>query len=578
MITYDVIIVGSGAGGGMFAKVLTEAGARVLLIEAGGHNMDHDIRHHQWPWELPCRNVYQFDKDYTVRLPTKEYVAGEGVQDQLTLFDGDAHHIYYNHHFWAMRRDWKYTFPQDKPYRWVRARALGGKTNCWDAGAGRWGPIEFKPASYDGHDVDWPISYEEMAPWYTQTEKLIGVSGGPDTHAESSPTGAWLPPLPPLCGEAKVATAAWEKFGLQAYGAPKAAISRPHQGRPKCHFCGACHYGCDSGSKFTTVGVLLPPALSTGRLTLRMNTIVREVLMAKDGRVRGVSYIDRYTRREGEACGRIVVLCASAIETARLMLISKSSLFSNGLANSSGQVGRNLVENIFAEIGGYFPEFQNRKVENTDGWGTGYQIAPFTNVDEKSRSKKFIRRHSLDIDSGFPMGAGGSHNRYLFGKEYKQDVRRWYGSGIEVSGQGEGIHNPNNFIELDPEVKDAWGIPAVRIQLTWGENEQNMVEGITEWGVKLIEAAGGVVTSWSASPSVPGASIHEQGTCRMGNDPKKFVTNRWGQCHDVKNLFIGDGALHPSCAIGDPTLTILALSMRNASRLAELLKRKDLSL
>ncbi|MGH9326556.1 MAG: GMC oxidoreductase [Terriglobia bacterium] len=578
MTAYDAIIVGSGAGGGMYAKVLTEAGARVLLIDAGGHNIDHDIRHHQWPWELPYRNVYQVDKEYAVRLATKEYVVGKGIQDHVTIFDGDAHHTYYNHHFWAMRRDWKYTFPDGKPYRWVRVKALGGKTNCWDAGSARWGPLEFKPASYDGYDVDWPMDYAEMAPWYTKTERLIGVSGGPETRSVHSPTGAWLPPLPPRCGEAKVASAAWDKFRLFAYGEPKAAISRDYRGRPACHYCGPCHWGCDSGSKFTTIGVLLPPALATGRLTIRMNTIVREILVEKDGMARGVSWVDRYTRQEGEAYGRIIVVCASAIETARLMLISKSSLFPDGLANSSGQVGRNLVENIVGSAHGYFPDFQNREVVNNDGWGGGYQIAPFVNVDEKSRSTKFLRRYRLSIRSGFGMGAGGGRGGYLFGEAYKRDVRRWYGSGISVSGQGEGIRNPNNYIDLDPEVKDAWGMPAARVQLTWGENEQKMIEDMTAWGARLIEAAGGVVKGWSASPSIPGQSIHEQGTCRMGNDPKKFVTNPWGQCHDVKNLFIGDGALDPTCAIGDPTLTILAMSMRNASHLAGLVRRKELRL
>lgn len=566
---YDVIVVGSGAGGGMYAKVLTESGAKVLLLDAGSHQIDRDIRHHQWPWELPQRNSYFGDPEYTVRLETKQYQVGAGIRQQVHTFDGSAHESYYNDHFWAKRRDWKYTFPKDKPYRWVRVRALGGKTNCWDAGAARWGPRDFKPASYDGYDVDWPLDYAEIAPWYTKTEELIGVSAGPESRSEHCPTGSWLPPIAPKCGEVRLGAAAAKNFGFFTFMSPKAAITRNHRGRPACHYCGPCSWGCDSGSKFTTVGVLLPPALATGLLTIRMNAIVRSVLTGSDGLARGVSFVDRYTYREEEAYGRVVVLAASAIETARLLLNSN-------LANSSGQVGRNLVENISASVSGRFDDFRNRPVTNDDAWGgSSLMIAPFVNVDENSRSKKYIRRHALTLHSGFTRG-GGSVGGYLFGEPFKRDVREWYGTSISVAGQGEGIWSANNFVEIDPEVKDAWGIPSARIQLTFGENEQKMVEDITEWGVKLIEAAGGKVTGWSASPTIPGGSIHEQGTCRMGDNAKNFVTNRWGQCHDVKNLFLGDGSLHPTCSTGDPTLTILAMSMRNADHLADLVRRRDL--
>jgi len=572
---YDVVIVGSGAGGGMYAKVLTEAGADVLLIDAGGHQIDRDIRHHQWPWEMRYRNTYQPDEAYVVRLPTKTNVVGQGLRENVTVFDGSAHNSFYNDHFWAKRRDWKYTFPEDKPYRWVRVRALGGKTNCWDAGAARWGPLEFKPATYDGYDVDWPVDYSEMQNWYTKTEQVIGVSGQ-ETKSPHCPAGAWLPPIAPRCAEVRVAGAALQKFGLYAFSSPKGAITRNYKGRPACHYCGRCSYGCDSGSKFTTIGVLLPPALATGRLSLLLNSVVREVLVGEGGTVRGVSYIDRYTFKEGEALGRIVVLSASAIETARILLNSKSGQFPNGLANSSGQVGRHLVENVTAGVSGYFPDFQDREVVNDDGWNTGMMIAPFVNVDAKSGSKQFIRRYGLSINGGFGMGAGGARGGASAGTSYKRDVKRWYGSGVSVSGQGEGIESPNNFVEIDNDVKDAWGIPAVRVQLAFGANEEAMVKDITDWGRQLIETSGGEVTSWAASPSIPGGSIHEQGTCRMGNDPKKFVTNRWGQCHDVPNLFLGDGSLHITCAIGDPTVTILAMSMRNAEHLADLVRRKEL--
>jgi choline dehydrogenase-like flavoprotein len=572
---YDVVVVGSGAGGGMYAKVLTEAGARVLLIDAGGHTIERDIRHHQWPWELPCRNMYQLDEDSTVSLPTKVYVVGQGVREEVTQFDGNPYNIYYNDHFWAKRRDWAYTFPAGKPYYYVQVRALGGRTNCWDANVLRWGPREWKPYSYDGFGADWPVAYQEMAPWYTRTEELIGVSG-PDTRSEHVPTGKWLPTIPGRCGQMRVARAAQDKFGLYAFQHPKAAITQDYNGRPACHYCGPCDYGCDSGSKFTSVGVLLPPALGTGRLTLRQNAIVRDVLVDSNGLARGVSYIDRYTFKEGEAFGRVVVLCAGTIETARILLNSRSGRFPNGLANSSGQVGRHLVDNVTSLVTGYLPDFENREVTNEDGWGSAMMIAPFVNVDEKSRSQKFLRRYVLDIGSGFGMGVGGARAAPAFGEELKREMRRWYGSGVWVLGTGEVLESRDNFVDIDPEVKDAWGIPAPRIQMTFGENEEAMVREMVERGIELVEAAGGVVTSWSASPSIPGGQIHEQATCRMGDDPQRFVTDRWGQCHDVPNLLLGDGSIHVTSAMEAPTLTILAMSMRNAHHLAEEMRRGNL--
>jgi choline dehydrogenase-like flavoprotein len=559
----------------MFARVLSEAGAQVLLVEAGGHNIDHDIRHHQWPWEHPYRNVYQPDEEYTVRLPVTQHVVGQGERQAITTFDGSAHNSYYNDHFWAKRRDWKYTFPQNRPYRWVRVRAIGGKTNCWDANTGRCGPYIWKPASYDGFDVDWPVDYDEMAPWYSKVERMIGVSG-PDTQSVDFPYGDWLPPTAMRCAEAKLAAAARKKFGLHVFSEPKAAITRDFNGRPACHYCGRCSYGCDPGSKFTTAGVMLPAAFATGRLTLLANSIVSGVLTDAEGRARGVSYVDRYTFQEGEALGRVVVLAASPIETARIMLNSTSGRFPDGIANSSGQLGRNLVENMTASVHGYYPDFRDREVTNDDGWSTGVMLAPLTNTNARNRNKNFIRSYTLDIGGGFGMAGGGVRGDVHFGSTYKREARAEYGWGISVAGSGEGIRSDQNYVDLDPNVKDAWGIPAARIQMAFGENEKAMVKDIIEWGVRLIEAAGGEVTGWQASPSIPGGQITEQGTCRMGHDARKFVTNPWAQCHDVPNLVIGDGAINVTPASQNPTLTILALAMRNASHLAEIIRRGDL--
>ncbi len=570
---FDVVIVGSGAGGSMMAYTLTQAGARVAVVEAGGHNIDHDIRHHQWPWELPYRNSHQLDREYALELKTKTFVVGQGIHEQTTFFDGSAHRDYYNDHFWVKRRDWKYTCPKDEPYRWVRVRAVGGKTNCWDAGALRWGPIEWKPYSYDGYGIDWPISYEEMEPWYSKTELLIGVSGEKADKMTATPSGEFQPAPAAICGTVVMRKFA-RKLGYTATQGPRAIITRSHNGRNACHYCGRCGTGCDSGAKFTTVGTLLPAAAATGNMTLFTNAIVREITVDSAGRASGVVFIDRYTYQENAVRGRYVVVAASAIETARLLLVSKSAIFPNGLANSSGQVGRNLVEDTVASVRGYLPEFDRRPVVNEDSYGDEVMVHPHTNTDEKTRSKDFLRRYIMFAGGGFGMG-GGPRGTERFGSLMKQDAKDTAGAGIGVTGAGCGLENPNHYVDIDPEVKDAWRIPAVRIHLKQAANQEGMVRDIVQRGIELIEAAGGKVTSYSASPWIPGGQIHEQGTCRMGDDPKRFVTNRWGQTHDVPNLIIADGSLHCTSGVTNPTLTILTLAMRNGTHLAEEVRKRN---
>jgi len=239
-------------------------------------------------------------------------------------------------------------------------------------------------------------------------------------------------------------------------------------------------------------------------------------------------------------------------------------------------VGRNLVENVTANVSGFFPDFAGRPVVNDDGWGSGVLIAPFANTNPSNRNRNFLRRYMLGISGGFGAASGGARGAELFGTGFKRAVKNQYGWSVGIAGSCETLRNDANFVEIDPGVKDAWGIPAVRIHTTFGENEQAMVRDIVEWGRRILESAGATVTGWQTSPSIPGGQIHEQGTCRMGDDPRKFVTNRWGQCHDVPNLLLADGSLHVSPSTQNPTQTILAISMRNAAHTADMARRREL--
>jgi choline dehydrogenase-like flavoprotein len=321
--------------------------------------------------------------------------------------------------------------------------------------------------------------------------------------------------------------------------------------------------------------VLLPSAAATGRLSMFPNAIVREINLDRQGRASGVTYVDRYSHQEHTVRGRYVVLSASAIETARILLNSKSSLFPNGLANSSGQVGRNLVEDCKGFISGYLPHLEGRSVTNEDSYDGSLIVHPFVNVDEQTRSKDFLRRYLMYVSGGFTMFPGDRGDLPPFGAERKAGKRREYGSEVSIMGAGCGLEDPNNFVDIDPEVKDAWGIPAVRIHLKFGTNQASMIRHMSERATEMIESAGGKVLTRPASPSVPGSQIHEQGTCRMGNDPNTSVTNQWGQCHDVPNLVLADGSIHCTSGITNPTLTILSLTMRNMSHLSEGVRKRN---
>jgi choline dehydrogenase-like flavoprotein len=459
---------------------------------------------------------------------------------------------------------------------------VGGRTNHWGRISLRFGPDDFKAKSRDGLGDDWPIGYEDVAPYYDRIDKLIGVFGNND-NLHNHPGGYFLPPPKPRCYELLVKDAA-DRLNVTCVAARLSIITKPHNGRAACHYCGQCNRGCMTNSNFSSTNVLIAPALKTGRLTLVTHAMAHEVTLDGQGRARSVKYIDTRTGAEREANARVVVLAASACETARLLLNSKSAQFPNGLANSSGVVGKYLTDTTGTDVSGFIPKMMDHVPHNEDGVGGMHVYMPWW-VDNKKLD--FPRGYHIEVGGGFTgppsYGFMGGIQRYPtgggYGKNLKNDYRRYAGASVYFSGRGEMIPNDKSYCEIDPVMKDKYGIPVLRFHWQWTDYEYNQVRHMQQTFRALVEEMGGQV--FNAMPdqtkgygiATGGAIIHELGTVRMGTDPTKSAVDTNCRAHDVKNLFVTDGGPFVSQADKNPTWTILALAMRTSEYIAQERKR-----
>ena len=549
--TYDVCVIGSGAGGGMAAHALTKAGARVALLEAGQMwDPVKDGAMLKWPYDSPRRGA-----------STRERPFGE--------FDGCIGG-------WQIDGE-PYTTAPGTTFDWWRARMLGGRTNHWGRISLRFGPYDFNRKSRDGLGDDWPITYDDVKPWYDETDKLIGIFGSAE-NLPNEPDGIFHPPPTPRCYEL-LATKAARKLGITVIPSRLSIITKPHNGRAPCHYCGQCNRGCMTASNFSSTNVLIPPAQKTGRLTLITDAMAREVTVGKDGLANGVSYIDKKTGTDKHISARIVVLAASACETARLLLNSKSSQFPNGLANSSGTVGKYLTDTTGTDVSGFIPKMADMPPHNEDGVGGMHIYMPWWLDNTKL---DFPRGYHIETYGGRGVPSAGfmsGIHRYPggggYGASLKADYRRYYGASIGFSGRGEMIPNDDCYCEIDPAVVDQYGIPVLRFHWKWTDHEYNQVKHMQETFRAIIAEMGGQVDSPMPTKDQGygiangGSIIHELGGARMGKDPTTSVVNANCQAHDVKNLFIADGAPFVSQADKNPTWTILALSMRTSDYIAQ---------
>lgn len=531
----------------MAIHTLCKADAKVCALN-GGRRLSpaKDFRNHRMPYDMKFRGF------------------GDPRKQSIGYMDNE-----YTEGIWE--HDIVYTTAPGTRWTWPRCFAVGGKTNFWGRSSARFGDIDFRAASRDGYDVDWPVSYEEIAPYYSRVERMIGVASTVQNRP-SNPDGEYLPPMNFRCLD-WILQSGGRKIGIPYLPDRIAQLTVPHAGHPSCHYCANCTDGCDIGAFFSTPWFFLPQAEKTGNLEIRTNALAKNILTDADGRTTGVSYIDRETKQEIEVYGRAVVVAASCVESARILLNSKSRHWPTGIANSSGQLGRNLCDHLYGTTArGYLPQllgqpsFPDNVSASTVAWMPRWQ-----NLDNP-RQEKFIRGYSV-----YPDGGCGEFPWYFsqiegFGREFKRAIKRRYPTPVSFYIQAPSQRSDSNYVDIDPVVKDIYGIPAVRIHFEWDKNTLQMWEHGKQACEELLHASGAEYLG-AGEPDVPGTSLHETGTCRMGYDPKKFVTNRFGQTHDVPNLYIADASVFPNCTDKTTTISILAFSLRASEHLIENFKK-----
>ena len=576
--TYDAVIVGSGAAGGMAAHVLTDLGLKVLLLEAGKKlDINRELRSMEWPYDHPRRGDLPPGyhaivlNEYQVRTPP--YAQGSPYRHVLSKAARNRGADYVKN-ILVDEKENPYTGTR---YAWVRARLLGGKTNIWGRLALRLSDYDFKAKTHDGYGEDWPISYDDIAPYYDRVDTYLGISG----HKEN------LPHLPDSLFQRPVKLTLAEvqlrhKLAgmgrvLTPYRAGVTTDGVKNKYRSRCFGRGACDRrgGCDIHAAFDSPTGLIYPAMDTGNLTVRANSTCHEVLVDKNtGKARGVAFVDSVTKRSLEAKGKTVIVAASTLESARLLLLSKSPQHPNGIGNSSGHVGHNFCEHVMGpSITGIVKELVGKPHTLDDGRPGGFYIPRFRNLTD--RQPGFIRGYGFEGGAGdriFPSGAGTAG----FGTAYKKHVRDYAGAYISMGGFGEVLPRFESYVDLDPAVKDAWGIPVLRFHYQFSDNEKKMAEDMAVTAKEMFEEAGIEVLNVNRELLTEGWSIHELGTARMGNDPKTSVLNQFQQSHDVKNLFVVDGSSHVSASCQNPTWTIMALAWRSCEHLADELKKRNL--
>jgi choline dehydrogenase-like flavoprotein len=522
MKEYDVLIVGSGASGGMAAYTLTKRGVKCMLLDAGPQVDFAKERVLKPVYELPYRGFGKPGRLSHV-LQANEFNANQWVDEQQV----------------------PYTHDPKEPYNWVRVRMIGGKSNFWARMSFRLSDYEFKAKDFDGYGENWPISHADLAPFYDQVEGIFRVSGRKEGLTQL-PDGNFVPDESPDSGAAKRLAAA---------------------GKPKGMTITKIRRALGNGQLASSMNLLLPDAMATGNLTVVTNAVARELTVDKNtGLVNEVHFVDRKSKRELHAKARVVIVAASCLESTRLLLNSK-------IANSSGALGHYLHDQFYISnsVVAAIPEAKDGKAPRGLVGGGGY-IPRFQNL-VKGEKRNFIRACAFDFSTG------GTPDAKFFpgwGEELEKTVNSYRGAGFSATAMGEVLPRYENYVEIDKTTVDAFGIPVLRFHCKYTDNEFKMAKESVDELAEVCKDAGFEVLHKNDKMFPPGYSIHELGTCRMGDDPKKSVLNKWNQSHDIKNLFVVDGSSFVTGGTQNPTMTILALSMRASGYLAEQMKAGSL--
>jgi choline dehydrogenase-like flavoprotein len=557
--TYDAIVIGSGITGGWAAKELTEKGLQTLVLEAGRPiNPDTDYAEHVPVWEMHFRGMN--DRKRTSRE--------QAIQRSCSGVDE------WNCKFFVNDIENPYTTAPDKPFLWIRGRQVGGRSIMWGRQSYRWSDLDFEANAREGVGVDWPIRYRDIAPWYDYVEDFAGISGQAEALPQL-PDGKFLPPMEMTCAEVVVKEAIAKHFPgerLMTIGRT-AILTQPHGGRMPCHYCGPCSRGCITRSYFSSLNATLPAAQATGKLTLRPYSVVHSLIFDSGSRkISGVRVVDGQTKQALEFHGRVVFLCASALESTRILLHSATQEFPQGLANSSAELGHNLMDHAMGGgARGRIPGNEDRV--SLGNRPNGIYVPRFRNV--KQKHPLFRRGYGFqggalreNWERGFEMRG--------FGADFKRLLSHRGPWMFSFYGFGECLPDHDNYIELDKEKVDAWGIPVLRFNCMWRDNERAILKDMSITAAEMLSAAGAEEIEPFVEDNAPGLTIHEMGTARMGRDPKTSVLNANNQAHDVKNLFVTDGACMASSSCVNPSLTYMALTARACDYAVSQLKRGEL--
>jgi len=542
---HPVIVIGSGASGGMAAWNLTQKGIRVVLLDAGERFSRDGLWTHVRPWEDRERR-------------------GKGEKPRDVFLDA---------------KEQPYLTADERPFDLVRVWGHGGKTNVWGRVSLRCSDLDFKAADADGWEIPWPIAYADIAPYYDRVEQLIGVCGGDDDSAVLPGSRFLLPPARPRCAE-RLLSRAGAKIGIPFVAARRANMTRPTRGFPACHYCGNCGRGCDTQSFFNSADHLLPFALKTGKLEIRSNAVAARILVDEAGLARGVQYFDRKSGAEREVLGRVVVLGASCVDSTRILLNSVSPRHPNGIGNGSDVIGRYLCEQVRINVKGFAPGLYGTPRQSDLGMGGEHVYMPRFN-HRPDRKRDYLRGFGTQFwNTGSLDGTPSLVGRQVpgFGASFKREMKRRIPAWVEMHPFGEVLPYAHNRITIDRTRSDRYGVPLLRIDYRTGENERKMVEHMCDTVEELAQAAGIELVDYRRGETDKnGSAIHEHGTCRMGQDPRRSALNAFNQMHELSNVFVVDGSSFSNASEKNPTLTILALAWRATDYLAEEMRRGNLS-